>query len=177
MFFKVILFLIIIKSLSSLNSNDFCYSNEVICLNNRECTKECNDLLRKYKCSGQLCTINETKCNEYINEEWFDMLSLSYSNRINRFKSKVKNCSKAVFKLNSNDVCTNKNKICFKKYSYFDWISTNTYTIKKRADCDCNGKYTYKCGDHFCTVNNKACDAFMVLKPNFKHKIKILYCN
>ena len=56
MFFKVILFLIIIKSLSSLNSNDFCYSNEVICLNNRECTKECNDLLRKYKCSGQLCT-------------------------------------------------------------------------------------------------------------------------
>ena len=172
MLFKIILFLITIELILSLNSNDFCYSTEVMCLNNRECTKECNDLFRKYKCSDHLCAINKTKCDEYINERWFDILSLSHSNRINRFKSKIKNCTKIIFKLNSNDLCTNQNKICFKKISYFDWISTNVYTIKKKIGCDCNGKYEYKCGGHFCAVNNKACDAFIALNP----KNKFLKC-
>ncbi len=83
MLFKITLFLITIKTISSINSNDFCFSTEAICLNNRECSKECDDLLRKYKCSRHLCAINEIKCNEYKKEEWFDILSLSYSNRIN----------------------------------------------------------------------------------------------
>ena len=170
MLFKIIiLFLITVKSISSLNSNYFCYSNEL--------NKECNDLFRKYKCSDHLCAINKTKCDEYINERWFDILSLSYSKRINRFKSKIKNCTKIIFKLNSNDLCTNQNKICFKKISYFDWISTNVYTIKKKIGCDCNGKYEYKCGGHFCAVINKACDAFIALNPNLEHKFKILKCN
>ncbi len=172
MFFNIILFLITIKTISSLNSNDFCYSNEVMCLNNRECTRECNDLLRKYKCSRHLCAINENKCNEYKKEEWFNILSLSYSNRINRFKSKIKNCTTVTFKLNPNDVCTNKNKICFQKISYFDWISTNVYIVKKKVNCDCNGKNAYKCEDHYCSVNNEACDAFKTLKP----KNKLLKC-
>jgi len=171
MFFKILLFLLSIKTILSLNSNDFCYSTEVMCLNNRECTKECNDLFRKYKCSRNLCTVNKTKCDEYINEKWFDILSLSYSNRISRFQSRIKNCTKVTFKLDPKDVCTNINKICFEESFFFDSFSTNVSKIKKRQDCKCNGKYSYKCEDNFCAVKKRACDAFITLKSKLINKI------
>jgi hypothetical protein len=174
MLFKIILFLITIKSISSLNSNDFCYSNEVMCLNNRECTKECNDFIRKYKCSDNLCTINETKCDEYMKKEYIGLLITT--NFIHRFQSKIKYCSKIAFKFKSNDVCLKKNN-CYKIRFHFNWLPNTVYVTTIKKDCECNGKHAFICGDHFCAANNKACDAFIHLKPKLKNKFKILKCN
>ena len=177
MLFKIILlFLITIKSILSLNSNDFCYSAESICLNKRECTQECNNLFRQYKCNEHLCTVNETMCDKYITEEWINLLRLSHSNRLNSLKSKIKYCTKAAFKLNPNDFCIKKSETCYKKRIKFNWLPINLNT-RIRVNCPCNGSYSYECGDYFCAVNNKACDAFMNLKPNLKNKFKILKCN
>jgi hypothetical protein len=150
MFNKILILLIVIigiQSINSLNSVDLCKSSV--------CNEEYS-----YKCTNNLCSFNKQTCVDY------HKYKLNYISRSFHDLITFETCGS--YKFGKNFYCK-KNTNCFKN----DVLDIGYLTIKKdrkiKTDCKCNGKYSYKCGNH-CTINSNYCD---LLKLRIKYQKKM----
>ncbi len=146
--FSVLLFNLTSFSFNELNLKNYC-KLPVVCT---DISLKCDFLCKgdfKHSCGGSICSTNASTCHKIKKE---------------RFKIENNNLNMCpfIYTLQSDDFCLNE-KTCV----YIDPISRlqNYYKVKK---CNCKGKYGFKCGDKYCTINNKAC---LHLKINI-NKIK-----
>jgi len=136
--------LIIFIECINLSPNDLCYLKQGKDL---KCPENIN-----YNCGDFVCTKSQYNCH---------ILSL-FSKSINyvTFMSKIKDCPEPpVYKWKSNDVCLVR-KECVKLTIHRLWS-----THQKLVDCNCIGKYKYKCkNSNYCASNIQACNH--VIKKN-----------
>ena len=138
----LILFIIIlaIESIKSLNSADLCSSSA--------CNKEYS-----YQCTKRICSLNKETCIDYYK------FKMKFGTRSYQDLIGFETCE-SVFK---NDYYCLKNTNCFqksklKKVNYIkDTSLFKTFNKKVLIKCDCDGKYSFKCGE-YCTINKKYCD-------------------
>ena len=104
---KLILVTQVIRSIQSLQPNEYCFSNDILCFknNNVECSKLCNSPNKTYRCQNDVCTRNRAKCNDYL--------------RNNKNSNIIRICPLMPFRTSINDVCR-KNSIndCKGKYAF-----------------------------------------------------------
>ena len=136
------------------NKSNAFYSSDLFLKSNL--TRCQNSISHKFDCRNKFCAKEKKVCDEY---SVFNKLLLTVKNEFkNHFKSiiqKVKPCAQNKWK--SNDVCLNKNSVCFKDKS-------NT--------CKCDHKYSFKCKDpYYCAIKSEACDGI-----NFINKKSIKNC-
>jgi hypothetical protein len=140
---KILILLIIIlaiESIKSLNSADLCSSSA--------CNKEYS-----YQCTKTICSLNKETCIDYYK------FKMSYGTRSYQDLISFQTCESK--KLSENDYYCLKNTNCFQKTNLkqIKYIKDTSLfkTFNKKIKCDCDGKYSFKCGD-YCTINNKYCD-------------------
>jgi hypothetical protein len=136
--------ILLIQSINSLNSADLCISSV--------CNEEYS-----YKCTNNLCSFNKQKCIDY-----YKFKMKHYSNSFYKLIS-FQTCES--YKLTENDYCLSYNN-CFQT----QFINTGFVTMRqtsrprkpsktfnKKIDCECVGKYSFKCGE-YCAIDKKYCD-------------------
>lgn len=150
---NILTLILVFKSITSLNSSDLCKSYF-----------KCNGEKYKYQCSKSLCALNEETCNDYN-----DMLKIHFfhtSYGLLKILANIHECEPKSNKiLNKIDYCI-RNKNCFKKQTIW---SLGFKVIKQRVDCKCEGKYSFKCGNEYCSFSSQYCD-FLNLKIKYQKK-------
>ena len=145
MFLKILIILIIsTKCILCLISTDICTS--LICRGKHS-----------YKCEKGLCGLNETTCDDYYR---FTQNHVFQATRmLIDFQIKIQTC----------DIYKTQEKYCRKNTKCLSHSNSkiNKNKIFKSVYCECDGKYSFKCGQ-YCTLNKQYCDLI---------KLKIKYQN
>ena len=107
-----------------------------------------------YNCGDFVCTKNEYSCQML---SLFSGLKGKHRKKYELFINEVKQCPEPPkYKLNSNgDVCFNFNN-CVTTLKRI-W----PYNKIKLTECNCAGKYSYKCNRNYCASNKLACEGLI----------------
>ena len=162
MFNKIVILTIIIsiKLILSINSMDLCYSIDSVCKGKHN-----------YKCTKDICTLDQKKCNRYINT-FIESKGFRSLNHLALYPQNVKTCE---YKLNDNDFCLKKIK-CFQIRRIWNPFGSNQFhkIINQTEDCKCGGLHPYECGRK-CTLNEKYCN--LIKTQNETNNTENKYCN
>ena len=108
-----------------------------------------------YNCGDFVCTKNEYSCQML---SLFSVLKGDHFKKYESFITEIKECPEPPkYKWKPNDVCLNTNN-CVTAI-----LKIWPYNRVKLTECNCTGKYSYKCNRGYCGLNKLACD---VLKKN-----------
>lgn len=145
--FNLILVIFSFQSIFSLNSEDLCSS--LTCKGKH-----------RYQCSIDLCGLNAKTCDNYYKFKRFHLSHSLYAFR--KFKKNLNACESNELS-NKNDYCLNNSK-CFKKQ--FVLAKGGFKSIETIINCNCEGNYSYKCGD-YCTISNNHCKKIIQYEHKF----------
>ena len=181
---KILFILFIsIQLVFSLKSDYLCRLEQIVCKGFYDSKQQYKTKCKLVDCSSSFstkcgintCSRNRTECQEYkkfnsyvhtwigkqaaLNPKMTDMY-LKERATLHAFNKDIKACKKRMYKLESNDFCLN-GFVCAEKLS----LSFGYTLIKKKIDCKCPNKNSYKCGI-YCTKDSIACDYIKKIKQN-----------
>ena len=160
---KIRIFLLVFYFLISyrdcLNHTDFCNGNLT-----DEKSLKCFGKF-SFTCGGLLCSRDEKSCQQIdafnsitsfrkISEKAF----INYKNKLMAFLMLIKDCPE--YKWSENDVCLNT-KDCFK----ISVISVWSIQMKLN-ECNCMGKFNFKCNSDYCATDKRLCDQLKIFKKS-----------
>jgi hypothetical protein len=162
----VLLIILSIQIINGLNLDNLCKSSF--------CNKDYS-----YKCTKNLCSSNKQTCVDYYKHK------LNYVSRSSLNLFSFQSCESINFTIkvmNRNDLFCLKNSKCFKKQFILQTknsfrtmrknekiLSSTFKTFNKKIDCECVGKYSFKCGE-YCTIDKKYCD-LLYLRIKYQKKM------
>jgi len=140
--------------------NNFCYQSSI------ETNKNCNKR-HSFKCSQitNLCSIDRYSCQSLTlfskvkHTQRKENDYIFFQNQYEAFIKLIKVCPKPPkYKLNPNDVCLNT-KNCLQTTFWRIWS-----TLLKLDECNCKGKYNFKCNSDYCASDKRTCDYLKEIK-------------
>lgn len=152
----LILFIILYKKASCqlLKVNSFCILKE----------KTYKDsVCKNYQCLSDVCSIDKASCEKF--KDWSELLD-RYKNydfidrRIKMYQNfvlELKTCRIDENVSLKSEICLNKRK----PYDYKKWsplLSKGVIHIKSKFDSCKRHKFTFKCGEMYCTRRQETCD-------------------
>ena len=146
-----------------LKNDDLCYPKE-------EKELKCYDKY-SFVCGDFLCAKNQYICHLL---SLFSGLQGEHRKNYESFMTKIKKCPEPPkYKWNKNDVCLNT-KNCVKPSIHRLWS-----TKIKLVECECIGKFSFKCNSDYCGLDKKACDGLNKKKisgiKNCDHNNNLIY--
>jgi hypothetical protein len=142
---KILILLFFIFSFvesTNLKIDDLCYPKE-------EKELKCYGSY-SFACGDFICTKNQYICHVL---SLFSGLKGEHRKNYESFMIKIKKCPEPPkYKWNKNNVCLNTKK-CLKTSIYRSW-----FTKTKLVECECIGKFSFKCNSDYCGLDKKACD-------------------
>ncbi len=156
-----------LKSICKINENKIC-KGQYDDFNNYMTTCEtikCG-LKKKYQCTNDYCAGKEQSCELF---KKFLLFNTFHGKRIALDKY-VSGCESIRYTFKTQHVCLNGQNC----YSY----SSNNQKIK--INCQCKGKYNYKCGNFYCSIHNLACQGLnktvSTITPYHHNKVMFQQC-
>ena len=139
----VLIFLVTFIKCNKYKLTDVCYPKEG---NKIQCHGKYG-----YYCGDFVCINSEYSC--YMLSLFSQLRGQENKKKYELFINRIRTCpdqaSSNKYKWRPTDVCL-KNKVCFSVWSI--GIS------KSAVECQCSGKYSYKCKDDYCGLNKLGCD-------------------
>ena len=117
----------------------------------------CNGNFNK-QCGKNYCLASRENCQKYFQP--FNFFGTIKTRLVSKRTEKLGYCpSDYIF--HSKDVCTN-GKNC----------KVNVFHVKQKIHirCHCPRSHSFECGHHYCTINNRACDALKHLNKSVHFK-------
>ena len=174
--FRTILILMGIRSIYSMHPADFCYVSTAECVNKNSCpTQKCPE---QYPFNSEigLCSIDKSTYEKF--STWsFLVRQLKAKDLIQRnldpflkFTNRIKECD-WFLKFNAENACY-KNQICQAESKPL----VKDMFFLKLNHCACKNKYSYECGNSYCTSNHDSCVSLIINENNSKLMAKIEKC-
>jgi hypothetical protein len=168
MIFKFILLLVILNSLNSLESNDFCLLSQNESL-----------ICKHYQCSLDVCSKDKRSCDQLKN---LHNNNQNYFNFFERMKKllkisrETKVCRKSEYLSLSTHVCSISNKCNWTKQNMLGQLLKTTF-VKTQKGCECQSRLKFHCGNNYCSVNKYTCNSIFNTKKNNDSNLKLIkYC-
>jgi len=167
--FKFVLLLVILNSLNSLKSNDFCLLDQnesLICKN--------------YQCSLDTCSKDQKSCDQlknlFNNNQNNNFHFLEKIKIFSQISKDTKTCKKSDYLSLRTHVCLIKNKCNWKKQNMLGQLLKTTF-VKTQKGCECPNRLKFHCGNNYCSVNKYACNSIFNTKKKNESNLKLIkYC-
>jgi hypothetical protein len=193
---KILIFLCLLFHLTfGLKSADFCILKQKECKGfydrkqnyKIKCNPtKCNGKL-SYDCESNICSKNESECDEYKNvDAYWKLINMIKTkdiriapkiseaiNKIESFKKEIKDCQLKPYNFKENDFCSNGQN-CFEIKKELKGFGFNyrSFITKLKIDCRCPKRQSFRCGN-YCSIDSIACDYFKSINEfnfvNFKY--------
>jgi hypothetical protein len=163
MFLKLLMFILLIKLISSFKPSYFCIlnqkiQNEVVC--------------KKQQCGFDLCSIDKTSCKNLNN--WYGQcinnkdhklfltnVTINKIEYFNKFLEEIKECNPNEYISFKKQVCSIKETCQFKQQYELSQLLKPFKLKFKVKPCGCFGKLKFKCGKYYCSDNKYTCNIIL----------------
>ena len=168
----LVISLLIYEPIQALHIKDFCCVYDKECKGTYDSNSNYHQKCELAKCRGKLgfqctqevCSVDKITCENFTNVT--NLIGsikklIQFQNELRElanFKQNIPKCVAISYNWHLSDVC--KNGLNCTQMQEIQMRSGNINLLKKTA-CQCKGKYSFQCGEIYCTIHKKSCDEIL----------------